>query len=278
MSRFVTRVSPLAQGVNATRMSTRVSKAQFSIVSFPKRHYPNHKNKEMGGHVAEQTYSLSGITVEDPFGVFSPKLHRAMAKDRYERLERIAVERCLKPDDRVLDLGAGCGVVGALAASIVGADAVTSVEANPALTDTIKHIHKINGYQDINLVTGLAGKGQGNATFYVSRDFWASSLSPDTPDIVSKEKIKKIDINDLVRDVKANVLVCDIEGAEFPLIDVLDLKPFDLIIMELHPTPTNIKKVGKLYQTMISAGLLPDLSTALRPSVAVFVRAKRFEA
>ncbi|MEO0750298.1 MAG: FkbM family methyltransferase, partial [Pseudomonadota bacterium] len=75
--------------------------------------------------MAKPKYSLSGITVEDPYGIFSPKLHRAMAKDRYERLERVAVERCLKPGDRVLDLGAGCGVVGALAASIVGPEAVT---------------------------------------------------------------------------------------------------------------------------------------------------------
>lgn len=226
--------------------------------------------------MAKSKYMLSGITVEDPFGIFSQRLHRAMSKDRYERLERVAVEKCLKKGDRVLDLGAGCGVVAALAASIVGAKAVTSVEANPALADTIKHVHKINGYSDISLVTGLAGKGKGSATFYISRDFWASSLSPDTPDIVSEESIKKIDINDLAQKAKANVLICDIEGAEFALLDVLDLKAFDLVIMEIHPTPTNIEDVGKLYQTMIKAGLHPDLSTAVRPTVAIFQRHSRY--
>jgi FkbM family methyltransferase len=225
--------------------------------------------------VPGQQFILSGIKVEDPHGIFSPKLRRSMMKDRYERLERIAVERCVKKGDRVLDLGAGCGVVGALAASIVGADAVTSVEANPELKDTIEHIHKINGYPEINLVSGLAGKGKGSATFYVSRDFWASSLSPDTPDIISKKKIKRLDINDLASDIQANVLVCDIEGAEFALLEVLDLAPFDLVIMEIHPTPDNLEEVGKLYETMISAGLHPDLSAALRPTVAVFQRPSR---
>lgn len=220
-------------------------------------------------------FDLSGVQVEDKFGVFSRALVRAFSNGRYERLERMAIEASLQKGDRVLELGAGCGVTGVAAAQIVGAKSVTSVEANPTLIPTIRHIHDINGASEINLINALASGRQGKQDFYVSEDFWASSLDPETPAIKETVNLDVVDINALIKKQKSNVLICDIEGAEFDLFEEIDLRPIDLVIIELHPTDDNFDQVARFFRTMILHELYPDIQNGVRATVQIFKRETR---
>jgi FkbM family methyltransferase len=223
-----------------------------------------------------QSYDLDGITVEDPENLFTPAMRRAMARGHYERTERQAVSATLRPGDRVLELGGGCGVIGVAAARVTGPGNVVSVEANPALIDTIRHTHAVNGMEGIRVLNGAASAEAGSARFYLTRNFWSSSLLFDgTPNIVEEIEISEIDVNALVAEHRANVLIADIEGGEFSLFSRIDWSPIELVIVELHPGRGNLAEVGAVFTTLISAGLHPDLRLTRHPRVMVFRREGR---
>ncbi|MBT0955984.1 FkbM family methyltransferase [Alphaproteobacteria bacterium KMM 3653] len=222
-----------------------------------------------------ESYDLSGILVEDKFEIFTHALKRAMSRDRYEHLERRAINASLREGDKVFELGAGCGVIGVAAAKIVGAENVTSVEANPELMPTIDHIHAINDVTGIKVINALVGAEKGKQTFYLSKDFWASSLDPETPKAEREIELEVLDANSVIAQSGANVLIADIEGAEFDLFEQIDFAAIDLIVIELHPTEHNFDKVARFFDTMGKAGLYPDILNGLRPTVQIFKRLSR---
>ena len=66
-------------------------------------------------------------------------------------LDRVRKEdlASLQPGDRVLELGAGLGIVGAVTAKNAGPAAVLSFEANPELIPHIRALHRTNGLEDL---------------------------------------------------------------------------------------------------------------------------------
>ena len=79
----------------------------------------------------------------------SPFLH----DKRIERINAAAYEgdeiagalSVVRKGDRVLELGAGLGIVGAVVAARAEPERVLSFEANPALIRHIRRLHRING-------------------------------------------------------------------------------------------------------------------------------------
>ncbi len=226
--------------------------------------------------MAIKSFELSGgIVVEDIEQNFSNSLKRALKDDRYELMERRAIAAAVRPSDRIVELGAGCGVIGTCLARASAPSQVTSVEANPDLLPIIAHTHACNGVTGITVINALVGAADGKATFYISSDFWASSLSPDTPDIARSVEIDTLDVNELLRNTGANVLVCDIEGAEYTLFPDIDWRQIDLVVAELHPDTTDLARQSRLFHVLMTAGLYPDLAAMERPRVMVFKRNSR---
>jgi 16S rRNA A1518/A1519 N6-dimethyltransferase RsmA/KsgA/DIM1 with predicted DNA glycosylase/AP lyase activity len=68
----------------------------------------------------------------------SPKHVRSLLfKNKYEIEECQLVQETLKPNDRVLEIGAGVGLVSLVATKIVGEGQVRSYEANPKMRELI---------------------------------------------------------------------------------------------------------------------------------------------
>lgn len=223
-----------------------------------------------------EQFSLDdGIVVEDCDAIFSPRMKRVLNNQRYELLERRAVNRMLRKGDKVLELGAGCGAVAACAARVVGAENVTCVEANPALISTITNTLAINGQDDVSVVNAVAGLMRGTTDFYISDNFWASSLDPETPNLSKVLEVEVVNTKRLLRQTGANVLICDIEGAEFDLLPELKLSVLDVIIIELHPTPDNFVKTSALFEAITKAGLYLDMMATPKSRVSVFRRVGR---
>jgi type II protein arginine methyltransferase len=82
------------------------------------------------------------------FGHGVPRWHFGIVRDaRRNAAYETALKRAVTPAARVLDIGAGTGLL-ALMAARAGAASVTSCEANPAVADAAADIVALNGYSD----------------------------------------------------------------------------------------------------------------------------------
>ncbi|WP_341861144.1 hypothetical protein [Gymnodinialimonas sp. 57CJ19] len=88
--------------------------------------------------VNSQTVSLDGIRVDARADVVGHDVRREIIRGTYEFAERKLLAQVLRSSDRVVEMGAGIGAIGLLASRLIGAENVTSFEANPALEAVIR--------------------------------------------------------------------------------------------------------------------------------------------
>jgi hypothetical protein len=102
-----------------------------------------------------RTVETHGIKVPLVEGVISERMERVMERGRYDSGEVRILRRVLRPTDRVLELGAGIGLVSTAAAEINGPENVVAKEANPNLVPLIAEIHKLNDLSSLQVLNGL---------------------------------------------------------------------------------------------------------------------------
>ena len=194
--------------------------------------------------MAPQLLPVHGFTIEidparDPFGVI-----RGMLKGWYEASEVRLARALLKPQDRVVELGAGLGVVSCTIASLIGPEALISFEANPAIAERARQNTRRNGFeawieQAVCRPRGVLGDTSGTATFRLSEAFWASGLEDGTDAPGRSPTTGHIDVpvralEDVIAEHRATVLVMDIEGGEIEILERADLSGLRALTFETH--------------------------------------------
>jgi 2-polyprenyl-3-methyl-5-hydroxy-6-metoxy-1,4-benzoquinol methylase len=124
-----------------------------------------------------RAFTLRGLTLYLPEDALKGNLERSLSSGRYENHEADALLMHLRAGDRLLDLGAGLGFICALAAGVLGADAVMGVEAGPETVKLARRNLAANGFDGVKVVKGaVVGAGGGEVEFGQRPAFWASSL------------------------------------------------------------------------------------------------------
>lgn len=180
----------------------------------------------------------------------------ALWKGVYEGAELRALGALMRPDDRVLELGAGMGVVSGAMARRHPQSRFLSYEANPSLAPVIRALHQRNGITNVELRSALLAPGGGSRAFRVHEHFTESSLVADT----AQAAVVDVPVDDPAKIFAAfrpDLLLCDIEGGEEELIPVLPLASVRAVVIELHPTITARPGMARIYEALISAGLIP---------------------
>lgn len=221
----------------------------------------------------EEVISCRGIDIPFVPSIITPKIERPMRKGRYESGECALLEDILREDDRVLDLGAGVGLVSAIAARTASAGHVTAVEANPRLIGLIGETWALNGVTNATLLNAVVsgGKRKSKAKFYLRRDFWASSMEPDSRPYEDVAEVETIPITRLMKETRSTVICCDIEGGELGLFDEVDLSGVRQVVVELHPKVYGEEGAARVRAALEKAGLkaVPQKKPS---SVVVFAR------
>lgn len=210
----------------------------------------------------ETVYHLNGVDLGVPEGLANPSIIEKLSDASYEGDEARAVDRCVRPGFRVLELGAGLGYVGTLAALKTEPENVLSVEANPDLLPVIRANHARNGVGDVSLMQGaVVGHAEDGATasFHVANGFTGSRLGAKGGRQVD---VPLIGFHELIRAHRPHVVLMDVEGAEAGYFDRAWKCPLRFCVMEIHPKQYEASVIKKIIDRMSAMDMTYDPVTS----------------
>ena len=181
----------------------------------------------------------------------------------YESAELNTFQKKLEKHDIVLEVGAGIGFLSSYCSSAIGSENVFTYEANPQLEPLIRSVYSINQVGP-TLKIGVLGNQAGQTKFYVTRDFWASSLlRPAEP--CEEVTVPVYDLNEEVYRINPTFLLMDIEGGEYDLIKSIDFHTIRKVSTELHTYVLGQDRIDEIKAVMNRAGFVanPSLSSVI---------------
>jgi FkbM family methyltransferase len=200
---------------------------------------------------------VNGLTLYINRREFGDHMYRLVCSGRYENREAEIVKTTLSPDDRLLDLGGGIGVVALTAARCLEPFAVTTVEANPALIPVIERNAHKNGLQ-INVRHAAVSDKNGRERIHLHQDFWASSLGEHARDGGEATEVPAVSFADLIEEVRPTYLSMDIEGAEIQLLKAFKRSTVRKICLEIHPKITGPEPIAEMLAGLTASGYKLD--------------------
>lgn len=170
----------------------------------------------------------------------TPRIVRAMQEGRYEGGEVRTALANIRPGDRVLELGAGSGAVGAAIARNCRPSRIVSFEANLRLLPHARALYAANGLSEvIDLRHGVVlsePDAPATVSFMLRGNFLGSALAEVAPDRPAEPvEVPVTRYADLAKEFPHDVIVMDIEGAERAFFADADLSPVRAVLVELHP-------------------------------------------
>jgi FkbM family methyltransferase len=149
----------------------------------------------------------------------------ALRAGLYERREITAVTTITEAHDRVMEVGAGLGIVTTLAAQ--RASHVTAFEANPAMRKTLERTFALNGVSPDLRMQPVAAEA-GNVYIAVDELFWTSRVAE------AGVAVEAVPFQSVLDEIHPSFLILDGEGIEGELL-ADPLPPYVLkLVVEVH--------------------------------------------
>lgn len=196
-------------------------------------------------------------------------------RGRYEWQEIAGALHAVRPGDRVLELGAGIGIVGAVIARNRQPARILSYEANPALIGYARAMHQLNGLDAIidlrNAVLMSDPAAPATTGFHVHASFLGSSLIAPAGRRSTRAEVAVERLGDVTADFTPDVMVIDIEGGELAFFRHADLTGVRAVIVELHPKVYGQDGLAECLSLLGAAGLGP-IEAVSHPTVVAYAR------
>jgi FkbM family methyltransferase len=167
-----------------------------------------------------------GVRVDrrDPH-VHGPVDH-TLRKGIYEQAEVKAVRVFVSPQDRVLEIGAGLGIVTTLIAQV--AEHVTAFEANPALRPTLERTFALNDVRP-DLRMSAVATAPGPVHIAIDDTFWTSRLADNGA------SVEAVGFASVLEEIRPTLVIIDCEGGERELLAEPLPAHVEKVMVELHP-------------------------------------------
>jgi FkbM family methyltransferase len=183
----------------------------------------------------------------------SRRVEQAISRGAYARDELRLIRMVLSPDDVVLEIGAGLGVISAYCAMQLGSDRVFAFEANPDLEPCIRETYTLNRVEPTLEMCAVRASA-GRVTLYRTKRLFSSSGLPNAEPIEVPGKA----LSYIVEKIRPTLLIVDAEGAEGELFDRAPLPGVSKIVMELHERVIGKDKAGKVRSALAALGFTED--------------------
>lgn len=195
---------------------------------------------------------IDGVKIDTAL-IPSRHIQNLLFKGLYEADERKLLSKLCQPNDRVLELGAGIGVIGLIAANRCPDGAVVSYEANPRMERIILGNYALNRYRPSLIMAPITTDGAA-ISFHITDNIISSSALHREAVESSVVTLGSVAINEAIRDHAPNFLVMDIEGYEERLLMEADLSSIDKLLIEFHPAITGTATVSALHAHLAGLG------------------------
>ena len=209
-------------------------------------------------HLPKGEYSTNfGVQLPIKHPAITPPILKDIFFGVYESKEAELVQKKLAANDVVMEVGAGIGFLSALSAKVVGSERVFAYEANPQLMAVIKQVHQLNQVAP-TVSNVLLGEGEGECTFWLEKDYWASSLIQGSSD-ATPIRVRQIDLNQEIRRIRPSFMILDIEGGEYEFLRHARLDPIRKMVIEVHPHVLGYTRISEMLGWLFAAGFALDL-------------------
>jgi FkbM family methyltransferase len=187
-------------------------------------------------------------------------IRHALLRKKYERPERHAVLRYMRPEYPVVELGACIGVVACITNRLLkNPKAHVVVEANPHVIPILKK-NRDNNSCEFEILNQAIAYDQPNITFSPANDFRGTSVLGNDPQCTLEPPVT-VDATGLgaivaQRGYERFTLICDIEGQEYDLVlrEAEMLKKVDTLILETHARLIGEVKIREMWEKLTSLG------------------------
>ena len=186
----------------------------------------------------------------------SPWVEDVLLRGTYESDECELLAGILEPDDTILEVGAGLGVISTLCARRVGSERVFAYEANPDLERRIRETWALNGVRPTLTVCAI-GAEKGEIVFYRDAHLWSSSVIPSTPDM-RPVRVPQRSLSSEAAHARPTLLIVDAEGAERDLFRGAVLPSVTRIVVELHQRLIGREGVERVRADLAGLGFVED--------------------
>ncbi|MGJ8628394.1 MAG: FkbM family methyltransferase [Sulfitobacter sp.] len=204
-------------------------------------------------HVAE----CHGVKVPDS-PMMTPERAERINAARYEGQEIAGALEVIHPGDHVLELGAGLGLVGAIAAKNGNPAKVLAFEANPNLIEHINALYALNGLSNRievrNEVLISAPDAPETMPFHIRNSYLGSSLIDTDRRATTRVDVPTADYAKIHSNFEPDVLLMDIEGGELEFLRHASLDGVRAIVIEFHPEAYGIEGMRECKSILKRAG------------------------
>lgn len=193
-----------------------------------------------------------GVKLRIDFPHISEWIRDAIYKGFYESFEARLMQRHIHACDRVLEIGGGIGLIGAVCKK---ASSLVIYEANPKLKPIIEYNLAINKVQAEVYSYAIVGEECKSKIreFYIGEHFWNASLTPVNG--FTKHDVETVKFSSSITTHNPTFLVVDVEGYECELFKNINIPHcVTKILIEMHPKRVDAKAIDDLDSAIKSQG------------------------
>lgn len=203
----------------------------------------------------------------------SARMTRVLYKGAHEWPERMMTKRVLRPGDRVLEMGAGVGLVTLTAARIVGAENVLAYEAQADLAPVIEANFALNGWRAQVRPRAMAREAGAVRFFEAERSVTSSYVDGAASGEAGETREIPADaIDDVLAEFRPTVLILDVEGAEVDILAETALPGVRAIVMERHGQIVGAERDAAMMARLASLGFAPHPDGEIKQTIGLIRR------